>query len=142
MSSLTAARLQLGKPAGLPALLDAAYRAFAEILSAAERCDDEAGTVVAAFAFAAAAAADGRDAIASAPSLPRPPLQVLGSDGRLDDRGSAVEMLIADLAELSRVLAARLSDAARAAAGEDAAACRIAASYARQIAALTTRNRS
>ena len=61
---------------------------------------------------------------------------------RLDDRGSAVEMLIADLAELSRVLAARLSDAARAVAGEDAAACRIAASYAGQIAALTTRNRS
>lgn len=142
MSSLAAARDQMGETADLAGLLNAAYTAFAEILSAAERWEDEEDTMVAALAFAAAAAADGRDAIASAPSLPRPPLQAPGPKGRLDDRGSTAGVLIDDLAELSHVLAARLSDAARTAAGEDAASCRIAASCARQVAALTTRNRS
>ena len=54
----------------LPALLAAAYRAFECALRALRGTEDHAGPLLPGFVLAAAAAADGRDAVASAGSFP------------------------------------------------------------------------
>ena len=74
MSSIAAARRQVETAGSFEVLLDAAYAAFAEVMSAIYSDEDRAGESFAGLAFAAAAAAEGRDAVAGAPSLPRPPL--------------------------------------------------------------------
>ena len=58
--------------ANLPALLGAAYRAFEWALQALRGAEDQAGALLPAFVLAAAAAADGRDAVAAAGSFPGP----------------------------------------------------------------------
>ena len=56
----------------LPALLAAAYGAFECALQALRGAEDHAGPLLPAFALAAAAAADGRDAVAAASAFPGP----------------------------------------------------------------------
>jgi hypothetical protein len=70
MSSIAATRRQVEGAGSLAVLLGAAYAAFEEVLSAIHADEDRVGGSFAGFAFAAAAAADGRDAVAGAPSLP------------------------------------------------------------------------
>jgi hypothetical protein len=71
------ARQRLQEADGLAAVLDAAYAAFKGMLSVIHSAQDPASGLFAALvvaAVSAASAADGRDALALAPSLPRHPL--------------------------------------------------------------------
>jgi hypothetical protein len=134
MDRITAA---LESADGLPGLLDAAWTAFEAILSlSATYADTDAGFFTA-LVYARPAAADGRDAIITAPSLPaRPAGQEPDGTWRLLHGDSAGEAAAA-MAALSAVLAARLTAAAGSASdGEDRAACLIGARHAREIHAL------
>lgn len=122
---------------GLGAVLAAAYDAFEYILTAIRTYQDRAEDMFAAFAMSAASAADGRDAVAFAPSFP--PLVPRGtaapakasSAGR--DAGEAAD----GLAAVSQLLAARLSAAAGWAQDPgDTAACAQAAGHAQSISVL------
>ena len=70
MDTITAARARLEHATGLPAILDAAYDAFEDMLPAIEAQQDPGSAAFTAFVMSAASAANGRDAIAAAPSLP------------------------------------------------------------------------
>ena len=61
----------LGTAADLPSLLDAAWQVFECILASVRAAEEDAGALLAAFVMTAAAAASGRDAICTAPALPR-----------------------------------------------------------------------
>jgi hypothetical protein len=104
------------------------------VLSAIHADEDRVGGSFAGFAFAAAAAADGRDAVAGAPSLPRPSLPESVDDFGPPDPCYATGELAAVLAGLAGLLAARLGEAAETAADpEDRVACQIAALQAREV---------
>lgn len=60
----------LARAADLPGLLDAAYEAFDHILAIVRAAEDGAGGLLPALVLTAAAAADGRDAVLCAPSMP------------------------------------------------------------------------
>ena len=107
ISDLSAETLRVSHAGSLPALLAAAYRAFDRTLQEIRRVEDHAGLLLPAFVLAAAAAADGRDAVAAARSFPGPP------SGPTSGLTSLTAIDLADqLAELSLVLATRLHDAA------------------------------
>jgi hypothetical protein len=125
----------------LAVLLDAAYEAFEVIMSMIAGREDSAGTSLAAFVFAAAAAADGRDSIAAAPSLPKTPLQQRSASAARPGPGESAEDLAAGLASLSGLLAVRLAQAAKSATGhQDRAACHEGARQAREILVLLAGN--
>ena len=73
MTRITAAQHRVQQASGLAAVLDAAYEAFEAMLSAIDPVQDPASGLFAAFVMAAAAAANGRNAVALAPSLPGHP---------------------------------------------------------------------
>jgi hypothetical protein len=134
MTGIAMTRQRLEGAGSLPVLLDAAYAAFEEVMSAIRDYQDRAGGSFTALAFAAAAAGDGRDAIAGAPSLPRPALadRLAGRETPAPD-GTAAG-LAAALAGLAGLLATRLAQAAGAAAApDDRMACQVAAWQAREI---------
>jgi hypothetical protein len=141
MTCIPATLQRLQHAAGLAAILDAAYDAFEDMLQAIRSHEDQASGLFAAFLMAAASAADGRDAILFAPSLP--PGQ--GSTPAAGDQGLAGESAasIADAAAgLSRVLAARLTEAWQTAADPgDRAACADAVCCAQSIHDLLGRSR-
>jgi hypothetical protein len=120
-------------------LLDAAYAAFEEIISALREHQDASGDAFAAFGFAAAAAADGRDALADSPSLP--PSRRLhskpgGFPGGMDDPAGNLPAAVVCLADL---MAARLSAApGLATLPRDRSACLLAARLAAQVSDLLT----
>ena len=124
MTSIPRTQQRLQDAAGLAAILDAAYDAFEDMLQAIRAHEDPASGAFAAFIMAGASAADGRDAILFAPSLP--PGQG-NSTPAGDDEGPAGESAasIADAAAgLCRLLAARLTEAWETAADPgDRAAC-------------------
>ena len=67
---------RLAEAVDVPALLAVAYDVFEHMLRALRGAEDQAGIVLPAIVLAAAAAGDGRDAVARAswlPSLPEPP---------------------------------------------------------------------
>lgn len=74
------AQQRLQEADGLAAVLDAAYGAFEGMLSVIHPAQDPASSLFAAFVMAAASAADGRNALALAPSLPGHPLLVAPAD--------------------------------------------------------------
>jgi len=85
--------------------------------------------------MAAASAADGRDAVLFAPSLPPHRLQMAG----IEESYNTVEAVADAVADLSELLAARLEDAARIAPDPgDQAACLAAAQWAHDIHSLLT----
>jgi hypothetical protein len=109
----------------LPALLAAAYGAFECALQALRGAEDHAGPLLPAFVLAAAAAADGRDAVAAARSFPGPGSWPTGN------MTSAAAVEVADqVAGLSRALLTRLRDAA---AGGGGPACAAAAARAARM---------
>ena len=136
MTSIPRALQRLQDAAGLAAILDAAYDAFEDMLQAIRSHEDPASGLFAAFLMAAASAADGRDAILFAPSLP--PAQ--GNSTPAGDQGPAGESaasIAGAAAGLSRVLAARLTEARETAADPgDRAACADALCCAQSIAGL------
>jgi hypothetical protein len=128
---------RLGEAGDLVSILGAAYDAFEETMSAIWSHEETTGNLSAALVFAAAAAADGRDAIATAPSLPR--TKYIGVQPPRPDQRTPE--LTTALAALSAVLAARLTQAAESATEyQDRGACQIGARQALQIHSLLTGN--
>jgi len=124
--------------AGVPGLLAAAWEALEFLRAAAGGCaedpDREPG-LFAAFMFAAAAAAEARDAAGLAPSMPAGGLAPAGRP----DAGEAAGPLAERLAGLATLLAVRLAAAAGQADGPgDREALRLAAAGAGQAARLLT----
>lgn len=136
MSPVTAIRDRLQEDDGLPALLDAAYAAFELLLTAIEDHEDPASGMFAQFVFAATQAANGRDAILFAPSLPARPLHPAGATVNRRDSGTCLQ----DIVTLSKVLCHVLAQAAAdgVPSREDQAACRHAARSAAAIYRLLT----
>jgi hypothetical protein len=131
MKQLTVCAGSLRDARGLPAVLDAACDAFEAILAVIGACEDISGADIT-FLLAATQAANGRDAVLFAPSLPpralhhRAPAERPGRPSAQDIKNAA--------AGLSALLAARLAHtAATAAAHADRAACQDAARYATRI---------
>ena len=134
MERLTAALENAGS---LAALLDAAWDAFEVMIAVTgDHANTEEG-FFAALVYALAAAANGRDAIIAAPSLPgRLPAEQPPRPG-CDSRGGTVLDAAAWLAVLSGVLASQLESAAtRASDHRDRAACLTGAQYAREVHSL------
>jgi hypothetical protein len=131
MPEMDRMRVRLETGGELADVLSAAWAAFSLLLAACCDCEERAPELSAAFAFASAAAAQGRLALASAPSLPAD----LGDPASY--RGCAeadLEKTADGLAGLAGVLATRMSAAARLAHGaDDRAACQEAAAQAAQI---------
>jgi hypothetical protein len=134
MNRIAAVRARLDQASDLPAILDAAYDAFEGMLPVIHGQEDRAGGGFAAFVMSAASAANGRDAVASAPSLPpAAPGSTSLADGD-PPPGVTEQEAAAALAVLSGLLAGRLADAsARAADAGDRAACAVAARHAGAI---------
>ena len=130
------AQQRLQEADGLAAVLDAAYAAFEGMVSVIHPVQDPASGLFAAFVMAAASAADGRNALALAPSLPGHPLLAAPAEQQ-SWSGEPPERVAEVVAGLSRLVAERLTQAAVSApdAG-DQAACRHAAQSARDICGL------
>jgi hypothetical protein len=129
--------LALENAGNLAELLGTAWDAFDLVITASGDCADTDEGFFTALVYALAAAANGRDAITAAPSLPPRPLagQSPGS-GSYVPAGSVLEMA-GRLGTLSGVLADRLTSAAGSASDpSDRAACLTGARYAREIHAL------
>ena len=119
---LSAATISVERAEDLPALLAAAYRAFESALQALRGAEDNAGPLLPAFVLAAAAAADGRDAVAAARSFAAP------GPALMENMASPAAADVADqVARLSFALFTRLRDAA---AGGGGSACAAAAARA------------
>lgn len=109
---------------GLTAILDVAYDAFEDMLRTLRAHEDPASGLFPAFVMAAASAANGRDAVLFAPSLP--PRR--GEEDLPELLGEGAEAVADAAAELSRLLAAHLAQAGESSADPgDQAACADAA---------------
>jgi hypothetical protein len=137
MSSLFVVHERLHQASGLAAILDAACDAFESMLSVLRAHEDTGDPLFGTVVLAAACAADGRDALLFAPSLP--PHRLQAADAKEEhDTAEPVADVLAGLGEL---LATRLDEAASLAPDpEDLAACQAAARWARDIHALLTGN--
>ena len=123
---------RLAEAAGVPVLLAVAYDVFEHMLRALRGTDNQAGVLLPAVVLAAAAAGDGRDAVARAPwlpSLPEPPGPPMSARG--------AEQVADETAGLSRALWERLAAADTPVAYQ--AACTGGAEAARRICGLLTR---
>lgn len=138
MAPVTMMMQSVQAAAGLAGVLSAASTAFEAALTEIRAREDPASPAFAALVMAAASAADGRDAVLLAPSLPWPPAQPTllwdAAGQRRADQGED------DLAAVFRVLASRLDETAGLAADRgDVAACRRAAEAARTAGDLLSR---
>jgi hypothetical protein len=123
---------RLRQSASLAEALDASFDAFEAIRQLARQCEGMSPDLFAAFMSAAANAADGRDAITSAPALPPAGTYSWphGTPGRETDPDDAAD----SMAALAALLASRLEQAAPlATTPNDRLACRDAARSVRQI---------
>jgi hypothetical protein len=144
VSGADGVREQLAGAEGVAAVLAAGYGAFEWMLAVLEGYEDPAGEMFAAFVMAGGAAADGRDAVAFAPSLPAvppwPPARG-GPDGlgEAAEAGPGAQEAAAAVAGVCGLLAGRLqAGAAVAAVAGDRAACAEAARYATKVQWLLT----
>jgi hypothetical protein len=136
MKRLTAVGDRFGQARDLAPLLDAACNAFEEILAVIGDYEDASDGAAMLLLLVATQAANGRDAVLFAPSLPACRLYQPEQVGEEPERGSAQDIASA-VARLGRLLAARLAHTADTAAEvADRAACQDAARYAQQIHAL------
>jgi hypothetical protein len=141
MSPVLESREQLQHATTLPALLEAAYGAFEQMLVVIRARENPASGLFAAFVMSAASAADGRDAVAFAPSFPSGPgAQVPGYSDAEAAEGDD-ETVAESVAALSRLLAVRLTQAGPSALDlGDRAACADAARCAETIYGLLHRS--
>ena len=133
MTRLNTAENRLRQARNVPSALDAACDAFEDILAiigSYEQTTTSTATAIV-FLLVATQAANGRDALLFAPSLPRRSLYPRPALGQ-PERGSASDITAA-VAGLSRLLASRLACTAAAVAGADQTACHDAARYARMV---------
>ena len=136
MTSISLQAQQVRAAGGLPEVLESAWRAFVCMLAEAEAeaLEDPPTPLFPAFVLAATAAANGRDAVLRAPSLPWPPRDTPAGGGKPSGPGEPAQATARALASLSRVLISRLETAAGSAASSgDREACRYAAGRARAI---------
>ena len=136
MDRITTAHTRLAQANGLPGILDAAYDAFEAMLPVIHGQQNPASGAFVAFVIAAAYAANGRDAVGRAPSLPPVAPRPVPADA--PEPVAARDTAIA-LADLSELLGRRLGDAARTASPADKAACAEAAREADRLWSLLTR---
>ncbi len=123
---------RLVEAVGVPVLLAVAYDAFEYMLQALRGTENQAGVLLPAIVLAAAAAGDGRDAVARAPwlpSLPEPPEPPMSV--------RSAEQVADETAALSRALWERLAAADAPVAYR--AACAGSAEAAWRICSLLTR---
>jgi hypothetical protein len=134
MTSISWHARRVRAAAGLPEVLESAWRAFECVLAEAEAHEDPATPLFPAFVLAATAAANGRDAVLLAPSLPWPPRDTPPGQGQAAGPGEPARVTARALALLCQTLMSRLEAAAILAAGPgDRDACRYAAGRARVI---------
>jgi hypothetical protein len=132
MTCIFATRDRVQGAVGLPAVLDATYVAFEEMLTAIHAYQDPASTMFVSFLMAAPHAAGGRDAVLFAPSLPSRPLRPAPAPvaGEWDEP----PVVARELAALCELVEARLTQEAESAAGQrDRSACLDAAAQARAL---------
>ena len=138
MQDVDGMRARVEAAGELAGLLAAAWDGFGLLVAGCRECEERAGGLFAAFAFAAAAAAQGRLVLASAPSLDA------GSRGEAGCGGSVsadLEVVADGLAGLAGLLAARLSSAARQAGDPgDRDACGQAGAEAARVCGLLARD--
>lgn len=133
MTSLTDTQRRVDQASGLAEVLDAAYDAFEDMLTAIYGYHDRGGPFYPALIMASAGAANGRDAVAFAPSLPPPSWPAQIATVPVPDP-PAWQDLGASIASLSSLLSTRLRDVAAAAeTAEDRRACLDAARYADEV---------
>ena len=136
MTRIEAAQRRLQQASDLAEVLDAAYEAFEAMLSVIHRVQDPASGWFAAYVMAAASAANGRNAVALAPSLPHRPLPAVHARQRpwpVEQPERVAEVM----AGLSHMVAGRLARAAADAPDiDDQIACGHAARSARDICGL------
>jgi hypothetical protein len=136
MSYIAAVRRRVQQASGLGGVLDAAYDAFESMLSVIRDHEDSADGMFIPFVMAATCAANGRDAVLFAPSLPPRRLHEPPAVG--PHEGSA-EAAADAVAALSLLVASQLAEVAGSApAHEDRAACQDGARCAQQIHDLLT----
>jgi hypothetical protein len=136
MDQIEFARARVEQAIGLPAVLDAAYDAFEQMLATITIQQDRGGGAFAAFVMSGTAVANGRDALAAAPSLPP-----VSSGGLASMPGDSPDDLPAEaaavLASLSQLLSRRLTDASdHTADAGDRVACVQAARHAASVCSL------
>jgi hypothetical protein len=140
MSPIAGHRERLQHATALTAVLEAAYAAFEQMLTVIRAHENPAGGLFAAFIMAAASAADGRDAVAFAPSLPPGPGTQAPGGGDGEPTGQSADAAAESVAALSRLLAVRLAEAGTSAPDpRDRAACADAARCAEHIYGLLHR---
>jgi hypothetical protein len=133
MTRLNAAESRLHQARNVPSVLDAACDAFEDILAVIGSYEETATSTETAIVFllVATQAANGRDALLFAPSLPRRSLHPRAALGQ-PERGSANDIRAA-VAGLSQLLASHLACTAMATAGADQTASHNAARYASKV---------
>ena len=82
MTGIDAVQQRLQQTSDLAGVLDAAYEAFEGMLSVIHPVQDPGSGLFAALVMAAASAANGRNALALAPSLPGHPLLAVPAEQR------------------------------------------------------------
>jgi hypothetical protein len=133
MTGIATVSGRLRQANGLAAILDAAHDGFEGMLSALWDHIDPAEAMFIPLLMAATCAADGRDAVLFAPSLPPHPYHPTPATRTKPGPGS-VDAVAAAVAGLCELLASRLADAAACAPDrDDQAACHDAARHAREI---------
>jgi len=134
MTSISSQVKRVQVAAGLPEVLESAWCAFECVLAEAEAHEDPATPLFPAFVLAATTAANGRDAVLLAPSLPWPPRATPPGGGQVGAPGESAGAAARALASLCHALTCRLEAAAGSAARPgDRDACRYAAGRARAI---------
>lgn len=134
MNANTGVLEHLQEAQDLAAVLAAAHEAFEHALTVIRAHQDQDDSMLAAFALSAAYAADGRDAVAFAPSFPPPAPRATSAAAEPLDSGRDAGEVADALAALSQLLAARLTAAAGSAQDpDDEAACAHAAGHAESI---------
>ena len=134
MDRLRSARERIATATDLPGILDAAYDAFEDMLAVLRLHQEDDESAFPAYVVAAAAAANGRDWIAGADTLPS-----AKSRDHADDlpEGTSVTDIAQVVAALSSELSAQLAaTAARVADPGDRVCCQGAATEAAAIAVL------
>jgi len=136
MTGIDVAQQRLQQAGDLAGILDAAYEAFEGMVSVIHRVQDPASGLFTALVMAAASAADGRNALALAPSLPGHPLLAVPTEQQ-PGSGEPPERVAEVVTGLSHLVAERLTQAAASAPETgDQAACQHAARSAQDICGL------
>src|SRR6266851_7386175 len=137
MSDIAAARRRVQQASGLGGVLDAAYDAFESMLSVIRDHEDSTDRMFIPFVMAATCAANGRDAILFAPSLP--PRRLHEPPAAVGPHEGSAEAVADTVAALSLLLASQLAEVAGTAPEhDDQAACQDGARCAQQIHDLLT----